>query len=388
MDFSISTEDLEIFQEVRLFIQKETTPELLKEAHGCEMIYGGPESRKFIKKFAANGWLTPTWPEEYGGMGASEMLTYMIREEMTYAGVPSFFAGAHFTGPTILRNASEEMKKKWLPPIARGEIEFAMGYSEPDAGSDMLSLKMKAEDKGDHWLVNGQKTFNTHAHVADYHWLAVRTDPDAPKHKGISLLIVDMKSPGISVQPMNTLIAKTNDVFYDNVKVPKENLVGEVNKGYQYLLGALNFERMFPFGHYRKCYESVVEFSRNTIVDGAPLSKSPTVRQKLADMAIDLEAARLLYYHLPYLLDSGKVPSYQTSMEKIFMSERVARKLTQSAMEIMGPYGQLDEHDKWAPSANLVNYYFRWGILETIYGGTSEIQRNIIAQRGLGLPRD
>ncbi|MFC1825093.1 acyl-CoA dehydrogenase family protein, partial [Thermodesulfobacteriota bacterium] len=267
MEFDFSQEEKSLLEEVRQFIKKETTPELLKESHELELTYGGPLGREFIQKFAANGWLTPNWPREYGGLGASEMVTYMIRDELPYGGAPTWFVGAHMAGPSILRFGNDAMKEEFLLPIARGEIEFALGYSEPNAGSDLLSLMMRAEDKGDHFLVNGQKIYNTHSHIADYHWLAVRTDPDVPKHKGLSMMIVDLKSPGITIRPMITMAgSRTNEVYYEDVKVSKENLFGEINKGFKYLMAALDFERMWIFGNYRHLCEQLVDYTKETLV--------------------------------------------------------------------------------------------------------------------------
>jgi len=186
VDFAFTEEEKNLIEEVRAFLGKEVTPALRDEVRELGPVYGGKEARKFAKKFASNGWLTPNWPKEYGGLDASEMVNYVIRDELSYVlRVYMGFVGAHMAGPVILRHGSEETKKEYLKRIAAGEIEFALGYTEPDAGSDLMNLRMKAEDKGDYYLVNGNKTFNTHSHVADYHWLAVRTDPDAPKHKGI-----------------------------------------------------------------------------------------------------------------------------------------------------------------------------------------------------------
>ena len=387
MNFKFSKEEEKILQQVRDFIQQEATPELLKETHALERIYGGKLGREFIKKFAAHGWLTPNWPEEYGGLNSSEMLTYLIKDAMTYAGVPHSFVGAHYAGATIMRYASPELKEQFLLPISRGEIEFCLGYSEPSAGSDLLALEMRAEDHGDFYLVNGQKTFNTHAHVADYHWVAVRTKPDGPKHKGISMMIVDLKTPGITILPMTTMAgSRTNEVYYDNVKVPKKFLVGEENMGFLYLMEALDYERMFPYGHYRKLFEDIVTYAKETEVNGRPLSKDPLIRQQLAEVATELETAKLLFYKLAHMLDKGKIPNYESSMEKTFVSE-LAKKITDVGMEILGQYGQLTSESKWVPVAGEVEYNYRWTVVETIYGGSSEIQRNIIAQRGLGLPR-
>ena len=387
MDFGFTEEEEGRLQEVRAFIAREAAPEMLEETRRLGMIYGGPEGRKFVQKFAANGWLAPNWPKEHGGLGASAVVTYMIRDEMAYAGVPCIFVAAHMAGPIILHVGSEELKQEWLLPIARGEVEFALGYTEPQAGSDLSALNIRAVDKGDHFVINGQKTFNTHAHVADFHWLAARTDFEVPKHKGVSMMIVDLKSPGITIRPMITMAGwNTNEVFYDDVIVSKKNLVGEKNKGFYYLMGALDFERMFPPGGYRRLFEEIVEYAKETVVHGRPLSSDPLIRQKLAQMAIELEVTKLLYYQLPYMLGKGMIPNYQSSMQKMFATE-VAQRITQTGMEVLGLYGQLKPGSKWAPLAGKVEHHHRWSVVETIYAGTSEIQRNIIAMRGLGLAR-
>lgn len=388
MDFGFTKEEEAILKEVRAFIKKEATPEMLAETRALGAIYGGAEGRKFIKKFAAKGWLTPNWPKQYGGLDSTEVMTYMIRDEMAYAGVPSAFVAAHMAGPTILRVGSEEIKNEWLPPIASGEVEFALGYTEPQAGSDLVALNIRAEDKGDFFLINGQKIFNTHCHVADYHWLAARTDFEGPKHKGVSMIIVPLNSPGITIRPLITMAGwRTNEVAYEDVIVPKKNLVGEKNKGFYYLMAALDFERMFPPGGYRRLFEEIVEYAKETKDNGQPVANKTLVRQKLAQLAVELEVAKLLYYQLAYLLDKGSIPNYQSSMEKTFATE-VAQHITNTGMEILGLYGQLKEGSKWAPLTGKVEYYYRWSVVETIYAGTSEIQRNIIAQRGLGLPRE
>jgi alkylation response protein AidB-like acyl-CoA dehydrogenase len=388
MNFEFTKEEKEFQEEVCEFIKKESTPEMLKETEDQGEIFGGPEGRKIIKKIAAKGWLTPTWPKEYGGLDASEVVSYMIREEMGYNGLPFGFVAAHMSGPTIIRFGSEEMKKAWLPRISSGEVEFALGYTEPQAGSDLSALKLRAEDKGDHFLLNGNKLFNTSCHIADYHWLAVRTDFDVPKpYKGISMMIVDLKSPGITISPLITMAGwRTNEVVYEDVRVPKENLVGEVNKGFYYLMAALDFERMFPLGIFRRLFDEIVAYAKETIIDGKPLSKKPLIRQKLAQLSIEIEVTRLLYYQLAHILDKGGIPNYQSSMEKTFATE-LTQRITNVGMDILGLYGQLKEDSKWAQLKGKVERYYLTSVVQTIVAGTSEIQRNIIAQRGLGLPR-
>jgi len=386
MDFDFSNEDKKTLKEVRSFIKSEATPELITETHKMGHIYGGREGRRFIKKFALNGWLTPNWPEEYGGLGRSAILNAAIREEMAYASVPVAFVAAHMAGPIIMHFGSDEMKKEWLLPIARGEIEFALGYTEPQAGSDLSALDIRAVAKGDRFVVNGQKSFNTASHVADYHWLAALTDPEAKRYHGMSLIIVDLKSPGIDIRPMITMAGwRTNEVFYNDVEVPGKNLVGEINHGFFYLMSALDYERMYPLAAYEKVFDMIVEYAKETIIGGQPVSKNPIVRQKLAQIKIQLEANRLLYYRLAHMVDHGQIPNYQASMQKLFATE-TAQLITNTGMEILGPYSQIKEGSKHAVLSGQMEHYYRTSVVETIYAGTSEIQRNIIALRGLKLP--
>jgi 3-oxocholest-4-en-26-oyl-CoA dehydrogenase alpha subunit len=387
VEFGFTQDEENILKEVKKFIESESTPELIAETLAIGGCYGGELGRKFIKKFAANGWLTSNWPIEYGGLGASAVANFAIREEMAYARVPLAFVAAHMAGPTIMHFGSEEMKQKWLLPIARGEVEFALGYTETQAGSDLSLIQIRAEDKGDHFIVNGQKMFNTHAHVADFHWLAACTDPQAKRYRGVSLLIVDLKSPGITVRPMITMAGwRTNEVFYDDVVVPKENMVGEINQGFYYTMAALDYERMFPLGSYYRLFDDIVKYVRETKLNGHPLSQNPIIRNRLAELKIEIEASKLLYYRLAHMLDKGEIPNYQTSMQKTFATE-LGQRITKTGMDILGLYGQLRKGDRWAKLAGEVEFYYRWSVVDTIYAGTSEIQRNIIAIRGLNLPR-
>ena len=381
MDFGFTDEEEKLRAEVREFLRKELTPEAIAETRANGGNYGGPEGRKVIRKLGARGWLVPTWPRKYGGLESSHMVEYVIRTELVYAGLPWVFVGANMAGPTILEYASEELTDEFLPKIAKGEIELTLGYTEPQAGSDLAAIEIRAEDKGDYFLLNGQKVFNTSAHIADYHWLGARTAPGAG-HKGISLMLVDLKSPGITIRPMVTMAGwKTNEIFYDDVQVPKRNMVGEKNHGFYYIMSALDLERMFPVDSYLRLFEELVEYAKETKRNGKPLSKDPVIRQRLAQVAIELEVSRLLYYQLADILDKGKIPNYQSSMEKVFATETCQR-VANTGMQIMGLYGQLHEDSKRSLLEGKVEHYYRWPVVETIYAGTSEIQRNIIALRG------
>jgi len=387
MDFGLSKEEQKIVSEVSAYVDSHASDGLRQELADNETCYGGPISREFIKPFASRGWLVPNWPRQYGGLGSSEVICYLIRDVLAQADIVMAFAGAYMGGPMILRDGSEAMKQEFLPRLARGEIEFCLGYTEPGAGSDLMGLKMRARDMGDHFLVNGQKVFNTHAHVADYHWLAVRTDPDVPKHRGISILVVDLDSPGITIRPLHTMAgSRTNEVYYDDVRVPKDRLLGQMNMGLRYIMGALDYERMFVYGQYENLFNELLAYVKTASIDGRPASQNPLIRQSMAQMRMELETCRLLYYQLACMLDKGTIPSYQSAMEKMFVTE-YAQRLADAALEILGQFGQLTQSSIETRLHGRVEQLYRKAVVETIYGGSSEIMRNIIAVRGLNLPR-
>jgi alkylation response protein AidB-like acyl-CoA dehydrogenase len=385
MDFGFTEAQQRLREEVRAFIKKEITPEIVQETF-WEAGWG-PKSREFLKKVGARGWLTPTWPKQYGGLESSHVDDLIIADEMSYHLVRPPMVGTAMAGPTILRFGSDEQKAEWLPPIARGEIEFALGYTEPQAGSDLAALDIRAVEDGDDFVMNGMKTFNTACHYADYHWLGARTDPDAAKHRGISLFIVDLKSPGVDIRPLWTMAGwRTNEVYYDNVRVPKKNLVGVRGRGFHQIAVALDFERMFPAGPLLRLLDELVEYVKEAKSGGKPLADDPVVRHQLAEMAAEAEVCRLFGFRLAWILDQGRVPNYESSMAKVFGTEAM-NKLTHTAMKVLGPFGQLQHGSRWAPIDGHAEYHHRWQVVETIYAGTSEIMRNIIAQRGLNLPR-
>jgi len=380
----LSDSEKQIYEDACTCIAAHSTNHaLIHEAETGEYIFGGPESRKFIEEFAANGWLVPHWPREYGGLEASQVLNFAIRDALSRAGMPTYFIAAHMAGDMIMEYGSDFLKDTFLKRIARGEIEFAVGYSEPGAGSDMLSLRMKAEDRGDHYLVNGQKVFNTHAHVAEYHWLAVRTHPTAANHQAISILIVDLDSPGITVRPMLTIAgSRTNEVFYDDVRVPKKRRLGEENHGIRYLMGQLARERMFPPGQHQRHFEQLAADVKQ-LPDGA---ERQMLRARLAESFVELEGARLLYERCAVLLDQGISPEIESSLEKLFVSE-AAQKLSALGMDVHRAAGfTRPEPGNAGLTVNAVDKFLA-NLVLTIYGGASEIQRNILAQRGLGLPK-
>lgn len=384
MDFGFSKEEEAFRQQVRDFLSNEVTPQLLEETESG--LGWGPHTWEFIRKLGAKGWLTPTWPKEYGGLALPPIYRFIIHEELNYFGaLPSeaLVVGAGVAGPTIMLVGSEEQKKEYLPRIARGEIEFALGYTEPEAGSDLASLQIRADEKDDHYVLNGQKVYNTRCHFAQYHWLAVRTDPNVPKHRGISLFIVDLNSPGITVSPLWTVEGmRTNEVFYDNVVVPKQNLVGEKNRGFLYTVTALEFERVLSVGGLRKTLEVLVDYVKKV----PSLRDSSLVRQKISQIAIDIEVARLFAYRLAWLQTKRVVANYEAAASKLFTSE-LSQRMASAGMNILGLRGLLQRNVNGAPLDGRIEYLCRETLLNTIAGGTSEVMRNIIATRGLELPR-
>lgn len=386
MDFEFSPKEEKFRQEVRDFLQKELKEEVIKENEWGQG--PGPRTWEFLRKLGAKRWLAPSLPVEYGGMGATHVERFILNDELLYhRAMPTMLCGVGIVAPTLMLYGNEEQKKEYIPRIARGEIEFALGYTEPQAGSDLAAVDVRAVEDGDDFVLNGQKVFNTGCHYAQYVWLATRTDPSAPKHRGITLLIADLKTPGITVRPLWTMDGeRSNEVFYDNVRVPKKNMVGERNRGFYYIATALAFERNFPVGALRRIFEELVAYCAETKRNGEPLSKDPWVRQNLAQLKVELEIGHLLATRVVLLTEKGIVPEWQAPMIKLFGTELMHR-IGNIGLQIMGPYGLLSEGSKWAPLQGRLEHLYRHASRRMISAGTSEIMRNTIALRGLGLPR-
>lgn len=395
MDFRFTPEQEEFRLEVREYLQKEV-PRKWKE-FGYQIWEETDESwaitREWNRKLGKKGWLALTWPEEYGGLGRSPIDQLILDEEMAAIGTPTGIEAAITIGwvcPTIFIFGTEEQKKKYLPPAARGNLLFCLGYSEPNAGSDLAAVRTTAVEDGDEFVINGQKVWTTIAHRADYCWLAARTDPDAPKHKGVSMLIVDMKSPGITIRPLINILGfhSFNEVFFDDVHIPKENLVGEKNRGWYQLAMALDFERSgvgMP-ARGKQTIKGLVQYCKETKRNGKLLVDDPAIRRKLAQLAVDTEVLRLLCYRITWMQSKSETPNYEASVTKVFGSELLHR-LANVGMQILGPYSQLDRGSKWAALRGEMLRSYLTSPSMNIGGGTSEIQRSIIAMRGLGLPR-
>jgi alkylation response protein AidB-like acyl-CoA dehydrogenase len=398
MEFGFSRKEQTFRKEVEDFLKMELPSDWPQRSRHWPGGYGTIElqdpqmlaiAKEFRLKLAKKGWLTIAWPKEHGGQAHSYMQQAIFEERMSYYRAPGAGIAIGIAGPTILRFGTEENKQEWIPPISRAEIEMWLAYSEPDAGSDLASLRTTAVEEGDHYVINGQKTWSTIAHLADYAWLIARTDPDGHRHRSVSLFIVDNQSSGVSIRPLINMVGvhSFNEVFFDNVRVPKKNMIGEKNMGFYYLMTALDFERlMVGIGGFRRIFEELVECVRNSKRDGKPLGKSPAVRQKLAEIATRIEIAYLFYWLTAEMLDKGLIPNVESSLLKLTTTE-LSRQLADAAMEILGPYGLLETGSKWTPFRGMAPRGYLDCVSATIGAGTSEIQRTIIATRGLGLPR-
>jgi hypothetical protein len=389
MDFEFTEEEKKFKREISEFLDREVTEGVIEES---DIGLGfGPHSWELMRKLGAKKWLAPSYPEEYGGLGLSKIYRYIVAEELDYRNALVVIrglgmVGVDMVGPVILRHGNEKQKKELVSGIARGEIDFALGYTEPNAGSDLSQIAMRAVRDGDDYIISGQKLFNTACHFAQYHWLATRTDPDAPAHKGISMFVVDLKTPGISVSPLWEMSdMRTNEVFYDEVRVPKQCLVGEENRGWYYIVEALDLERLLTVGALERTLKEIIEYTQNTLINGKLLSEDPLTRQRLADMAIEIRVARNLVRRVVWLQDKGTVPNVEAAILKAFVCE-VYQRVVEKGLEILGLYGLLRKNSKYAVLEGMIERLFRASFVLTIGGGSSEIMRNIIAKRGLRLP--
>jgi alkylation response protein AidB-like acyl-CoA dehydrogenase len=348
-------------------------------------------TREMRQKLAQKSWLTMHWPREYGGQEASPVRSAIYNEELAYLRAPGRdIFGVRMLGPTLMIHGSEEQKQVHLPPIARAEVQWCQGYSEPESGSDLASLSTRAVHDGDDLVINGSKIWTTLAHRSDWIMCLARTDPEAPKHRGISFILVDMKTPGIEVRPIINMADghEFNEVRFNDVRVPRQNIVGEENRGWYVAVTLLDFERsgIDYSAMARRLLDETREYATETNSNSQKLIQIPWVRNLLAERYIECEVARLMAYNVAYMQGEGLVPNKEASMSKVFGSETLQR-TTASALEILGMYGALGRDDKWAPLKGRVQEHWMISFSHKIAAGTSEVQRNIIAGRGLGLPR-
>ena len=389
MDFIFSEEDEAFRREAVDFVDRELPWDWRTEVVDAEEPDDAVKVRQFKKRLADRGWLTMAWPSEYGGLGAPHIRQMVFNEEMAYRGVPAGDAGVSMVGPILMLYGTEEQKRYFLPRIARADIDWAQGYTEPDAGSDLASVQTRAEEDGDDFVVTGSKIWNGAHGGSNWMFMLVRTDPDAPKHRGISFLLTEMDAPGITVERIPMMWSADRAlVTLDKVRVPKRHLVGELNRGWYVGAALLDFERsgVANSARGRRIVEELVQFCKENTRNGRPLSEDPLIRSRLASLAVEVETCRLMSYNVAWMQSRQMIPNKEASIVKAFGTEMVVR-LYQLGMSILGLYGQLEPDSKWAPLKGRIENAYMVSAASMVAAGTSEIQRNIIATRGLGLPR-
>ena len=393
MNFNFNPEEQDFINEIKRFLmeeKKKPNSDLVfapnREADAATKV-DNPERRAFMKTLSKKGYLGMSWPKKYGGQEKSGIYDYLLGEELATEGAPTPGKSVGSIGQTIIRHCSEKLKQEFLPKILNAEIEFALGYSEPSAGSDLASLKLKAERKDDGWLLNGQKIWTSSAHFAEWLWLAARTDT-SHKHKGISVFLVPMNDPGITVHPITTVGEhKTNTVFLTDVWVSDEYVVGEINKGWTYICEALNYERFtfYTVGPLEKKLELLINLVKEKKRDNKFLKEYPDVRQKIVSLAIDVERAKMLQRKVLCIALTDEVPTSEAAMFKLFSTE-LHQKIANLALDILSWEGLFHKDGKDAIDNGKWEWSYRGTLVDTIGAGASEIQKNTIAKKALNLP--
>ena len=395
MDFRLSADEARFQEEVRSWLVANlpvgwgTAGFVKPEAPADKVAF----MRGWYRMLYDGGWAGLHWPREYGGRGATPIEQFLFAEEYTRQGAPSMIdigVGPGLVGPTLIHHGTEAQKQRFLPAILKGEEVWCQGFSEPNAGSDLANCRTRAERIGDIFHVNGQKIWTSYARHADWCILIVRTDANAPKHKGLSFLLLDMKTPGITIRPLveMTGVAWFNEVFFDDVQIPASCMIGRMNEGWHITITTLSHERGGSAPHARLAAElrEMTDVAKTLERAGQPATADPLVRQRLAQAWIETEIVRMVAYRqVSEVMRKGQ-PGPEGSYLKLLWSETDMR-MKELGIEIEGPYAALDRGSPWAVDGGRWQYEYLWSRAASIYAGTSEVQRNIIAQRVLGLPR-
>lgn len=394
MDFRFTEEQDKFRQEVSDFLAEQLPSDWLTG--------GAPEeetdewwelTQRFLRAMGEKGWLSFTWPREHGGQERPLWEDAILGEELAYWRAPAmdYWFRWKMISALLLHFGNEEQKRKHLPGIAKGDVYWCQGFSEPGAGSDLGAVQVRAVEKDDCWMVNGQKIWTTGAHRAHWCFAPVMTDPDAPKRsRALSMLLIDMNTPGITVNRLESIegAAHLCETFFDDVRVPKENLIGERGRGWLAAMALVNIERSgagfasLP----QRIMEELVDFAQETKHNGVPLAQDPVIRHKLAQMAIEIQVCRMLAYRTAWVQATGQDVTSVGAMIKLFGSEMMQR-VSNTGLQLMSLYGQLVPGSRWATLGGLITRDYMWNLSITIAGGTSEVQRIIISTMGLGLPR-
>jgi 3-oxocholest-4-en-26-oyl-CoA dehydrogenase alpha subunit len=371
-------------REVREYFAELMTPQVQAEVASGDS--GGPACLEAVRKLGRDGWLGIGWPEEYGGQARGELEQFIFTNEAWRAGVPLPFLTINTVGKTIMEYGSEEQKAKFLPKILAGECHFSIGYTEPGAGTDLASLRTTAVKDGDEWVINGQKIYTSLASYADYIWLAARTDPDAPKHKGITIFLVPTSDPGFSWTKIHTMVnASTTSTYYNDVRVGDDAVVFGVNRGWDLITNQLNYERMSlaPPGMVERCYDDVVQWAQDTkLPDGRRVIDQEWAQLNLARVRAKTEYLKLINWKV----STGKMNPGIASSAKVFGTEFYTEAY-RLLLEVVGPGGQLRQGEPDAALAGRIERAMQGTLILTFGGGTNEVQRDLIALFGLGLPR-
>jgi len=393
MDLNLTPEETKFRDELRTWLEA-NVPKDWGEWREKPLEESFPYLRAWQRKLYEGGWAAVSWPKEYGGRGATLMEQSLFWEEMARVEAPPMAnsLGLGLIGPTIIAYGTDEQKKRFIPKILSAEEIWCQGFSEPNAGSDLAALQTEARLDGDHYIVNGQKVWTSYGWIGNWCELVVRTDSNVPKHKGLSVLLIDMKSPGVEVRPLKQMTGESefNEIFFRDVRVPVANLLGKVNDGWNVAVSTLMYERG-SYGArlhliFKRAITRLIELSRKFQKDGHPAAQDPITRQKLAQCYAEIEIMRWNQLRAFSRVTATGVPGPEGSIQKIFWSE-LNQRLQQIAQEVFGPYGQLLAGDKDAVDNGIWSYGYLRTRGNTIEAGTSEVLRNIIAERILGLPR-
>lgn len=391
MDFDLTAEQLAFRAEVRAFLARELPAQAWREHRDPSEHSGWSDAfiRQFRRKLGDAGYIGMGWPKEYGGGGRDRFYQTIFWDEMTYARAPGLDRSITYVPSALLAFGSEEQKKSLLPRVMRGELAWFVGYSEPEAGSDLANLRTQAVQDGDHFVLTGQKSFSSDAHRADFGWVAARTDPKETKHRGLSMFIVDMKLPGVQITEHPTMAGWTHHaVYFDHVRVPRSMLVGQVHEGWKIVMGAIDFERGALAAH------GLVDFQLDRLLawctrpreDGSCLADDPLVQDELVRLAIESEGSRLCTWWLSSLHAKGLRPQHETSLA-VLVKREASRSLDVASLELLGPHGPLRHGSPHAPMDGHVEEEYRDRVYFQFAAGGFDITRNVIALRGLGLPR-
>jgi 3-oxocholest-4-en-26-oyl-CoA dehydrogenase alpha subunit len=386
VDFRLGESAESLRAEVREFLAEAMTPELEERVYRTGVSYDPDFARKLVDK----GWYASGWPRESGGQDRHGLDLLALHEELQAADAPTYATGTTTMVAKIVdRFGTPEMKQRILPPALRGEILMVLGFSEPEAGSDVAAAQCRAVRDGDEWVIDGQKMFTTNGHIADYVFLLTRTNPDVPKHKGLTTFLVPLDREGFEAQAVYTLSGeRTNITFYAGLRVGDEWRIGDVDGGWRVLTSSLQDEHSGGFGNrIRTLLRHTEAWAREaTGEDGRPRIEDPDVRRRLARVAAEAEVSTLLQRRSVWMEEVGEVPETEGPMSKLFSSEALER-AAQDLTELVGPDALRSYFEPSAPRGGRIEHMLRFSLGTTIYAGTSEVQRNIIAQRGLGLPR-